>query len=41
MGKVLIVDDDEALRGLMRLELSSEYEVIDSGDPERGLALAL
>lgn len=41
MGKLLIVDDDEALRRLMRLELSDTYEVIDSGEPEHGLALAL
>jgi CheY-like chemotaxis protein len=41
MGKVLIVDDDEALRRLIRLELCDTHEVIDSGEPERGLALAL
>src|ERR1700693_5030571 len=41
MGKVLIVDDDEALRRLMCLELCETHEVIDSGEPERGLALAL
>jgi DNA-binding response OmpR family regulator len=41
MGKLLLVDDDEALRRLMRLELSNDFEVIDSGDPEQGLALAL
>jgi DNA-binding response OmpR family regulator len=41
MEKVLVVDDDEALRRLMRLELSDKYEVFDSGDPEQGLALAL
>ena len=41
MGKVLLVDDDEALRRLMRLELSDAFEVIDSGEPEQGLALAL
>jgi CheY-like chemotaxis protein len=41
MGKLLIVDDDEALRRLMRLELSDAYEIIDSGEPEQGLALAL
>jgi len=41
MRKVLIVDDDEALRRLMRLELSDEYEIVDSGDPGQGLALAL
>jgi DNA-binding response OmpR family regulator len=41
MGKLLLVDDDEALRRLMRIELSDTYEVIDSGEPEQGLALAL
>jgi CheY-like chemotaxis protein len=41
MGKLLIVDDDEALRRLMRIELSDSYEIIDSGEPEQGLALAL
>ena len=41
MGKLLIVDDDASLRRLMRLELSDAYEVIDSGEPEQGLALAL
>ena len=41
MGKLLVVDDDEALRRLIRLELSDIYEVFDSGEPEQGLALAL
>jgi CheY-like chemotaxis protein len=41
MRKLLVVDDDEALRRLMRLELSNTYEIIDSGEPEQGLALAL
>lgn len=41
MEKLLIVDDDEALRRLMRLELSGTFEVIDTGAPEDGLALAL
>jgi len=40
-GKLLVVDDDEALRRLMQLELSQTYEVIDTGEPEHGLALAL
>ncbi len=40
-GKLLVVDDDEALRRLMHLELSESYEVIDTGEPEQGLALAL
>src|ERR1700676_3295758 len=41
MEKLLVVDDDEALRRLIRLELSSTFEVIDTGVPEDGLALAL
>src|ERR1700733_14949959 len=41
MKKVLVVDDDEALRRLVRLELCDTYEVIESGEPEQGLALAL
>jgi CheY-like chemotaxis protein len=41
MDKLLIVDDDKASRRLMRLELSDLFEVIDSGEAEQGLALAL
>lgn len=41
MGKLLVVDDDQALRRLMRLELGDTYEIADSGEPEQGLALAL
>ncbi len=41
MGKLLVVDDDDSLRRLMRLELGDTYEIIDSGEPEQGLALAL
>jgi CheY-like chemotaxis protein len=41
MGKLLVVDDDAALRRLIRLELSDDYEIFDSGEPEQGLALAL
>lgn len=41
MRKVLVVDDDEALRRLMRLELGDVYELIDTGEAEHGLALAL
>ena len=41
MKKLLLVDDDDALRRLMRLELDGSYEMIDSGEPEQGLALAL
>jgi CheY-like chemotaxis protein len=41
MDKLLVVDDDEAIRRLIRLELCDLYEVIDSGVPQEGLALAL
>src|ERR1039458_7648117 len=41
MHKLLIVDDDEAMRGLLRVRLAGTYEVFDTGDPEQALALAL
>jgi len=41
MPKVLIVDDEEAIRGLLRERLQASYEVIDTGDPVEALALAL
>lgn len=41
MQKLLIVDDDEALRRLMRLNLKDTYEIVDTGVPEEALALAM
>ena len=41
MPKLLIVDDDEAVRGLLRMRLSGSYQVVDTGDPEQALGLAL
>jgi CheY-like chemotaxis protein len=41
LRRLLIVDDDAALRRLFRLNLSESYEIIDTGDPEQALALAL
>ncbi len=41
MEKLLVVDDDEAIRRLIRLEFGDTYEIIDSGEPQQGLALAL
>jgi DNA-binding response OmpR family regulator len=41
MAKLLIVDDDEAMRGLLRARLESSYEVFDTGDPERVLGMAM
>jgi DNA-binding response OmpR family regulator len=41
MQKILIVDDDSAMRGLVKRRLSDTYEVIDTGNPEQALGLAL
>jgi DNA-binding response OmpR family regulator len=41
MPKILIVDDDEAMRGLLKMRLSGSYEVVDTGNPEQALGLAL
>lgn len=41
MQKLLIVDDDESMRSLLRIRLASSYEVFDTDDPEQALALAL
>jgi CheY-like chemotaxis protein len=41
MARILIVDDDEAIRRLVRLNLTDLYEVFDTGQPEETLALAL
>jgi response regulator RpfG family c-di-GMP phosphodiesterase len=40
-AKILVVDDDESVRGLIRMRLSDAYQVVDTGDPEQALALAL
>jgi DNA-binding response OmpR family regulator len=41
MEKLLVIDDEEPMRRLLRLNLSDSYEVIDTGDPEQALALAM
>jgi DNA-binding response OmpR family regulator len=41
MSKILIVDDDEAMRGLMRARLEGSYEVFDTGDPNQAMGLAM
>jgi DNA-binding response OmpR family regulator len=41
MDKLLIVDDEEAMRRLLRINLADRYEIIDTGSPEQALALAL
>jgi len=41
MNKLLVVDDDPRIRNLIRLRMQSDYEVIDTGNPELALGLAL
>lgn len=41
MAKLLIVDDEEPVRRLLRLNLMDTYEIVDTGEPEQALALAL
>jgi CheY-like chemotaxis protein len=41
MPRILIVDDDEAQRRVLRFRLKDNYEIIDTGSPEEALALAL
>src|SRR6202021_3499442 len=41
MQKVLLVDDDEALRRMMTMRLSDAYHVVDTGEPEKAVGLAL
>jgi len=41
MAKLLVVDDEEAIRRLIRLNLMDSYEIVDTGEPEQALALAL
>jgi DNA-binding response OmpR family regulator len=39
--KILIVDDDDSMRGMLKMRLSDTYELIDTGNPVQALALAL
>ena len=41
MEKLLIVDDEEPVRRLLRLNLADRYKIVDTGDPDQALALAL
>jgi DNA-binding response OmpR family regulator len=41
VAKLLVVDDEVAMRRLIRLNLNDEYEIVDTGEPEHALALAL
>lgn len=37
MSKILLVDDDQALRQLYNVELSKSYQVVEAADGEDGL----
>jgi CheY-like chemotaxis protein len=41
LPQLLIIDDDESVRKVLRFRLQHFFEIIDSGSPEEALALAL
>lgn len=41
MPSLLLVDDDESVRKVLRFRLKDSYDIIDTGVPEEALALAL
>jgi len=41
LPRLLIIDDEDALRRLLRSRLEVSYDVTDTSDPEEGIALAL
>ena len=41
MEKILVIDDDDTMRGLIKMRLSSTYQVVDTGNPVQALELAL
>jgi CheY-like chemotaxis protein len=41
LPQLLIIDDDESVRKVLRFRLQDSFEIIDSGIPEEALALAL
>ena len=41
MPKLLVVDDDDAVRRFMRASLSHQHEIVDTAVPDEALALAL
>lgn len=40
-SRLLLIDDDESMRKLLRFRLESLYEILDTSDAEEGIALAL
>lgn len=41
MAKLLVIDDDDAMRKVLRFRLKNSHEIIETGSPEEALALAL
>jgi CheY-like chemotaxis protein len=41
MHRLLVVDDDESVRRLLKERLADSYEILDTGNPTEALALAL
>lgn len=41
MARILIIDDDEAIRRMLRFRLKDSHEIIDTASPQEGLILAL
>lgn len=41
MDKLLIVDDEDAMRRLLRINLADRYEIIDTGTSAQALAMAM
>jgi DNA-binding response OmpR family regulator len=39
--RLLVIDDDETMRGVLRDRLEDDYQIIDTGDPEAAIALSL
>src|SRR6202050_3817050 len=41
LPRLLVIDDDVAVRKVMRCRLKDSYDIVDTGSPEDALALAL
>src|ERR1700727_1419471 len=41
LPRLLVIDDDQAVRKLLRFRLKDAYDIVDTGSPEDALALAL
>jgi DNA-binding response OmpR family regulator len=41
MPRLLIIDDDESVRKVLRFRLKDSYDILDTGSPEQALSIAL